>query len=46
MEKYITEAILKFRKDLDLVWLVSDLNVEVPNGVRLVLISNWKKRIY
>lgn len=45
-EKYITEAILKFRKDLDLVWLVSDLNVEVPNGVRLVLISNWKKRIY
>lgn len=45
-EKYITEALLKTGQNLDLVWLVLDLHTWVPDGVRKVLHSNWKKVIY
>lgn len=45
-EKYISESLLKCNKNLDLVWLVSDLKAAVPCGVRLVSLSNWKKMIY
>lgn len=44
--KYITEALLELRKDLDLVWLVKDMTMEVPEGVRKVYFSNWKRYIY
>ena len=44
--KYITEALLKIRTDLDLVWFVKDINVEVPEGVRKVCTGNWKRYLY
>ena len=31
---------------MDFVWIVSDLNAELPSGIRKVLRSNWKKMIY
>ncbi len=44
--KYITQQLLKQRKDLDIVWLVKDLNLEVPQGVRLVYSGNYRNFIY
>ncbi len=44
--KYITEVLLKMRKDLDIVWIVSDIASEVPKGVRKVYLGNWKRYIY
>ncbi len=44
--KYIAEALLHIRKDLDIVYLLRDLHVEVPSGVRKVYCSNWKRCIY
>lgn len=44
--KYITEALLKVRKDLDLVWLVRKMTAEVPDGVRKVYLGNRKRCIY
>lgn len=44
--KYITEALLKLRKDLDIVWLLNDLHTEVPEGVRKIWAGNWKRYIY
>ena len=44
--KYITEALLKVRKDLDIVWLVKSMAVEVPDGVRKVYLGNRKRFIY
>ncbi len=44
--KYITESLLKMADDLDIVWMVNDLQAEVPKGVRLVFSGNWKKCIY
>ncbi|MBD5449604.1 MAG: hypothetical protein HDR28_05520 [Lachnospiraceae bacterium] len=44
--KYITEALLKSRDDLDIVWLLSDLHTEVPKGVRKIRAGNWKRYIY
>ena len=40
------EADSNHRVDLDIVWLVEDLRMKVPEGVRPVLIGNWKKYIY
>jgi len=36
--KYIAEELLKIRKDLDIVWIVDDMNlyVHVPKSIRLV----------
>lgn len=45
-EKYITEALLRTGQDFDLVWLVSDMRTQVPDEVRKVLYTNWKKVIY
>ncbi len=44
--KYITEALLKLRGDLDIVWLLNDLRTEVPKGVRKIQAGNWKRYIY
>lgn len=44
--KYITEQLLKLKQNLDIVWILNKLDSEVPQGVRIVLISNWKKYIY
>lgn len=44
--KYITEALLKLRNDLDIVWLLNDLHTEVPKGVRKIHAGNWKRYIY
>lgn len=44
--KYITEALLQIRADVDIVWLVADLRMEVPEGVRKVYIGNWKRYVY
>lgn len=45
-EKYISEALMRLRPDLDIVWLVNDLDAELPDGMRKVLRTNWKKVIY
>lgn len=44
--KYITEQLLKRSSKLDIVWVLKDLQEEVPEGVRIVWIRNWKKYIY
>lgn len=44
--KYITEALLRVRNDLDIVWFVNDMTSEVPQGVRKIYLSNWKRYIY
>lgn len=43
--KYITEALLKSEKDLDIVWAVNDMALEVPHGVRKIYLGNWKRYI-
>ncbi len=40
--KEIARQLLKLRSDLDLVWIVRNLNTEVPKGIRLVQQSNWQ----
>jgi CDP-glycerol glycerophosphotransferase (TagB/SpsB family) len=44
--KYITEALLRIRLDIDIVWIVKDLRMEVPRGVRKVYMGNWKRYVY
>lgn len=44
--KYITEALLKLRKDLDIVWAIDSMETEVPEGVRKIYGKNWKRFIY
>lgn len=44
--KYMTKALVRQKNDLDIVWLVDDLRIEHPKGVRLVAISDWKAYIY
>lgn len=44
--KYITEQLLRLRNDLDIVWLVKDLSLIVPQGVRLVYSNNYRNFIY
>lgn len=44
--KYITEALLRIREDLDIVWIVSDMRTEVPGGVRKVPLGTGKHFIY
>ena len=41
--KYIVEKMLKIRRDLDIVWLVDDLSVCVPDGIRLIYSKDRKK---
>lgn len=44
--KYITRQLLKSGIKLDIVWLVYDENMDVPSGVRLVPMKNWKRYTY
>lgn len=44
--KYITEQICNLRKDIDIVWIVKDLSIDTPKGVRLIYEGNWKKYIH
>ncbi len=44
--KEIAKQLLKFRTDLELVWIVQNLNIEIPAGIRLVLQRDQKKSIY
>lgn len=44
--KYIAEQLIKIRKDLDIVWLLSDAETELPEGMRAVPVGNWVKYIY
>ncbi len=44
--RQITKALLKERKDLDIVWIVNDLRMERPEGVRFVYEKNWKQYVY
>lgn len=44
--RYITQQLLKARKELDIVWIVFDADVKEPSGVRLVLERNWKELIF
>lgn len=45
-QKYITEALLKLRKDLDIVWMVRKFDIAMPEGVRKVYEGNWKQYVY
>lgn len=44
--KYITEALLRTGEPFDLVWMVSDLHANVPEGVRKVWTANRRRMIY
>lgn len=44
--KYITEALLNLRADLDIVWVVMNVAIELPQGVRKLYLGNWKRYIY
>lgn len=44
--KYIAEALLQIRKDLDIVYLLRDLHAEVAAGVQKIYMGNWKRYIY
>lgn len=44
--KNITKALLQSGRELDIVWIVNNLSMVVPEGVRLVYEGNWKKYIY
>lgn len=45
-EKYISEALTNMRTDLDVVWLIGAPGAYLPDQVRGVLKSNWKKVIH
>lgn len=44
--KSITEALIGKNSGLELVWLVDDLKMKLPEGVRPVFTGNWKRYIY
>jgi len=44
--RQITKALLRERMDLDIVWIVNDLHVDAPKGVRLIYEKNWKEYVY
>lgn len=44
--KYITEQLLKLGSDLDIVWVVNDITIEVPDGVRLISMFNHRAFYY
>ena len=44
--KYITEQLLKRSNRLDIVWILKNLQEEVPEGVRTGWVGNWKKYTY
>lgn len=44
--KCITNQLLKSREDLDIVWLVHNMDIESRVGIRFVPERNWKQYIY
>ncbi len=44
--KYISEKLLGQIDQLDIVWIVDDLNEDSPEGIRLVQAGRWKQYIY
>lgn len=44
--RQITRALLKVRRDLDIVWIVDDVRMEPPAGVRLLYSRNRKRYLY
>lgn len=44
--KYIMEQLLKIRSDLEIVWIVQDLHIEVPEEVQLLSVRNTKRFFY
>lgn len=44
--KYIAEQLIKIRDDLDIVWLLNDADIRLPEGMRAVPAGNWAKYIY
>lgn len=44
--RQITRALLKERMDLDIVWVVENMHMDKPEGVRLVYGRNWERYAY
>ncbi len=44
--KEIAKQLLRIRNDLDIVWIVKDLRINMPDGIRLVAERNSRKFIY
>lgn len=44
--KCITNWLLKSGEDIDIVWLVHNIDIKYPDGVRIVPERNWKRYIY
>lgn len=44
--KYITEQLIKQTEEIDIVWVVADMSVGVPESVRLVNSADVEKYIY
>ena len=44
--KYITKELLKLNKSFDIVWVIDDPTLKVPEGVRIVYEKNLKRYIY
>ena len=42
----ITKALLRKCRNIDIVWIVDDLRIEKPHGVRLILHKNAQRMIY
>lgn len=42
----ITKALLRKCRNIDIVWIVDDLRIEKPQGVRLILHKNAQRMIY
>lgn len=40
--KYIAKALLETKEDIDIVWLLKDLNDSMPEGIRRVKYDSWK----
>lgn len=44
--KEIAKQLLKIRRDLDIVWIVQNMHIEVPEGIRLVYQKNKRNCVY
>lgn len=50
--KYIAEQLVKLRNDLNIIWIINDLDiirnsaVHIPQGIRLVYMKNKKKYLH
>lgn len=44
--RQITKVLLNKTKDVDIVWIVDDLQTERPDGIRVICGKNWKNYAY